>query len=103
MSCKRKEEIKKVSGKELAAVADKGTEFAFEKLKEFTADVRTLSQRMMDLYHADDETLMLFTMLGVAVKVTVTMDNGEDVLGEFEVGAEMHDAPKEDVNGVQEQ
>lgn len=103
MGYERRAEVKKVSGKELAAVADKGPEFAFEKLKEFTADVRTLSQRMMDLYHADDETLMLFTMLGVAVNVTVTMNNGENVLSEFGVGAEMHDAPKEDADGVQEQ
>lgn len=95
MGCERKEEVKKVSGKELAAVIDKGHEYAYEKLHEFTADIRTLSQRMMDLYHADDETLMLFTMLGVAVKVTVTMDNGKNVLGEFGVGAEMHDALKD--------
>lgn len=95
MKHERKEETKKVSGKELAAVIDKGHEYAFEKLKEFTADVQTLAQRMADLYHADEETLMLFTMLGVAVKVTVTMGNGEDVLGEFEVGATLSDAPKD--------
>ena len=94
MSCERKEETKKVSGKELVAVIDKGPEFAFDKLKEFTNDVQTLTQRMADLYHADEETLMLFTMLGVAVKVTVTMANGESVLGEFGIGSEISDAPK---------
>lgn len=103
MSCERKEEIKKVSGKELYDVIDKGPEFAFEKLQEFTNDVSTLTQRMADLYHADEETAMLFAMLGVAVKVTVTMGNGESTLGEFGVGAEVHHAPKEDTNGIQEQ
>lgn len=94
MSSERKEETKKVSGKELAAVIDKGPEFAFDKLKEFTNDVQTLTQRMADLYHADEETLMLFTMLGVAVKVTVTMGNGKETIGEFGIGSEISDAPK---------
>ena len=94
MGYERKEEQVKVSGKELLAVMDKGPEFAFEKLKEFNNDVATLTQRMSDLYHADEETLMLFTMLGVAVKVTVTMANGESVLGEFGIGSVMSDAPK---------
>lgn len=94
MGSERKEEQVKVSGKELAAVIDKGPEFAFEKLKEFNNDVQTLTQRMSDLYHADEETLMLFTMLGVAVKVTVTMGNGKETIGEFGIGSEMQDAPK---------
>lgn len=103
MSCERKEEVKKVSGKALHDVLDRGPEFAFEKLKEFNNDVATLTQRMGDLYHADEETLMIFTMLGVAVKVTVTMDNGKSILGEFGVGAEIQPAPKEDADGIQEQ
>lgn len=95
MGSERKEEQVKVSGKALHDVLDKGAEFAFGKLKEFNNDVATLAQRMSDLYHADEETLMLFTMLGVAVNVTVTMGNGENVLGEFEVGATISDAPKD--------
>lgn len=102
MGSERKEEIKKVSGKELAAVADKGPEFEFEKLQEFefeklqefNNDVQTLPQRMSALYHQDKETLMILSLLGVSVKVTVTMNNGENVLGEFEVGATLSDTPK---------
>lgn len=95
MGSERKEEQVKVSGKALRDVLDKGSEFAFEKLKEFNNDVQTLTKRMGDLYHADEETLMLFTMLGVAVKVTVTMGNGKETIGEFEIGSEMSDVPKD--------
>ena len=95
MRSERKEEQMKVSGKALHDVLDKGAEFAFGKLKEFNNDVQTLTHRMADLYHADEETMMLFTLLGVAVKVTVTMGNGECVLGEFGIGSEMCDVPKD--------
>lgn len=95
MGSERKEEQVKVSGKALHDVLDKGAEFAFGKLKEFNNDVQTLAQRMSDLYHADEETLMLFTMLGVAVKVTVTMGNGKETIGEFGICSEMSDVPKD--------
>lgn len=106
MRGERKEEQVKVSGKEIHKVLERGPEFAFEKLQEFNNDVQTLTQRMSDLYHQDEETLMILSLFGVSVKVTVTAQIGEatpSLIGEYGVGSELSYKPKEDANGVQEQ
>ena len=85
---------------------ERGPEFAFEKLQEFNNDVQTLTQRMSDLYHQDKETLMILSLLGVSVKVIVAAQIGEanqSIIGEYEVGSELSDKPKENADGVQEQ
>jgi len=105
VNTERKEEQVKASGKDLVTVIEKGPEFAFDKLREFSDDVQTLTQRMSDLYHQDDETGMILSLLGVKVKVTITIQPGDDepsLIGDYEVGASLSLVPEEDADGIQE-
>ena len=92
----RKEERVKVSGKDILAVIEKGPEFAFNKLQEFNNDVQNLTRRMSDLYHQDDETATILSLLGVKVTVKITIQPGKgapSLIGHYEVGARLSDGP----------
>lgn len=101
-----KTDTKKVSGEKVKEILDRGSDYAFDKMQEYCKDVQTLCERMKDLYHADDEVAMLFSILGLKVKVTVECQSGDIKLPllNFGCGATLNEVNTEgDNDGVQEQ
>ena len=85
---RNKSEEHVVSGAEIAAVIDKGPDYASQKFDEFLKDIETISDSISNLYH-DGDNSNIFTLLGVKVDISVELCSKK--AAEVHLGGEMQD------------
>lgn len=83
----KKEYEEKISQSTVNTIIAKGPDNFFSKLREYLDDVKTLTQRMQDLYMADDEGKVIFAMLGL--KVHITVETNDTKLMDMVIGSRM--------------